>query len=88
MPAPNAAPFNPSFTTVPDAVPDRSTRMTSVIASASSFAVSRRSVLVLAEMKRPVTTVPSMVRTFSGVPGSSIMTLSQRPTGEGAAGRS
>ena len=69
----------------PDAVPVRSTRMTSVIASASGFATSSRSVLLLAETKRPVTTVPSMVKTLSGVPGSSIMMLSQRPTGEGAA---
>jgi hypothetical protein len=62
--------------------------MTSVIASASMFGVSSRSVLLFAMMKLPVSTVPSIVRTFSGVPGSSIITLSQRPTGEGSAGRS
>ncbi|MBA3638896.1 MAG: hypothetical protein M3541_10120 [Acidobacteriota bacterium] len=50
--------------------------------------MSSRSILLLAVMKSPVTAVPSIFRTFSGVPGSSIMTLSQRPTGEGSAGRS
>jgi len=62
--------------------------MTSVIASASMFGVSSRRDLLLAVMKFPVSTVPSKVSTFNGVPVSSIITLSQRPTGEGSAGRS
>ena len=84
---PIAAPLALCLATERDAVPTRSTRMTSVMASGARLPAPSRNVRLLAATKLPVTTVPSIVRTFSGVPGSSIITLSQRPTGETSAGR-